>query len=222
MLLLHQTRSQRLDAVGKLDAYHEALATHVNDGRGFGGQSFQLSKEVTADAGGVFNEVFFLDDIKHSQGCRAGQMVATEGGAELTEDGFKLGGDEHRAHRKTVADAFGAGDDVGTDTCVLMGEEFAATPIATLYLVADEHCSVLAAGFAKPLHELGCGKTDATHALNTFNNDCRHIALGKFALEGFEVIERKELHMAVGIDGSNDFWIIGGFNRQGGAAVEGF
>ena len=92
MLLLHQTRSQRLDAVGKLDAYHKALTTHVNDGRGFGGQSFQLGKEVTADAGGVFNEVFFLDDIKHSQGCRAGQMVATEGGAELTEDGFKLGG----------------------------------------------------------------------------------------------------------------------------------
>ena len=103
-----------------------------------------------------------------------------------------------------------------------MGEEFAATPIATLYLVADEHCSVLAAGFAKPLHELGCGKTDATHALNTFNNDCRYIALSEFALEGFEVIERKELHMAVGIDGSNDFWIVGGFNRQGGATVEGF
>ena len=58
--------------------------------------------------------------------------------------------------------------------------------------------------------------------MNTFNYDCRHIALGEFALEGFEVIERKELHMAVGIDGSNYFGIVGGFNRQGGAAVEGF
>ena len=103
-----------------------------------------------------------------------------------------------------------------------MGEELAAASVAALYLVADEHRSVFAARCLQTLGKLGCGETYAAHTLYALQYDCRHIALCQLSLPWLKVVERQISHVAVGIYGSDDFRIVGGFHCQRRAAMECF
>ena len=65
-----------------------------------------------------------------------------------------------------------------------MGKKAAATPVAALYFITDEHGAALVAGTAQTLHELGGSQADAAHSLDTFHNDRRNVSLFEFRLKG--------------------------------------
>ena len=124
------------------------------------------------------------------------------------------------SHGETVGDALGAGHEVGAHAEVLVGKEAARASVAALDFVADEERAVGVAGASQPLQELGRGHADAAHALDALHDDGRHVALGQFGLEGGEVIEGQEGHVARVVDGSHDARVVGGLDGERGAAVE--
>ena len=113
-----------------------------------------------------------------------------------------------------VADAFGDGDEVGFDTEPLMSEKLAASAIAALDFVANQDGVVLVTEFAQTLHEVGRHHTDATHALNALEDAGADVALLQFTFPGREVVQRKIGDVAVGVDGRNDFGILGSLDSQ--------
>ena len=140
-------------------------------------QLFQFVQQIRAHAGGVVDEVLLLDDVEHGQRGGAGQVVAAEGGAQLSVHGGEHRADEHTAHGEAVTDALGHGDEVGADALVLVGEELAGTSVAALNLVEDEHRVVAGAGLACGVHELVGGQLDASHALYALDDDGADVAL---------------------------------------------
>ncbi len=146
MLLVDESRAHVLMRHVKLYAYHHATSAHVNDMAVMLLHFLEFANKILAHLMRILNEMLALDDIENGKSGCASQMVATERCAEHAIDGFELGRDNHGTHRETVADALGAGDDVGTNAEPLVGEELAATSVAALYLVADEHRAVLLAG----------------------------------------------------------------------------
>lgn len=57
-----------------------------------------------------------------------------------------------------------AGDDVGLDTVVLMGEELAATSVTALDFVQNQYRIVLCTGLAQGLHKLVGGQLYAAYS----------------------------------------------------------
>ena len=93
-------------------------------------------------------------------------MIAAEGRAQLPIHRLELRRDQHAAHRESIGDAFGYGDDVRADVEPLVGEELSASSVAALNLVADEDRAIFLAGSGQPLGKLFRGQFDATHTLD--------------------------------------------------------
>ena len=182
----------------------------------------QFFYEVCAHLSGIGNEILVLEDVQHGQRSRASEVVAAEGGAELSVDGLKLGGDQHRAHGKAVGYALCHGDEVGTDAQPLVSEEFARASVAALYFVADEDGVMLITQSAQLLHKLLRGYADPANALNTLDDDGADIVFLYLALPGGNIIEGKVGNMTVIIDWSNDLGVVGSLYCQGRAAMKGF
>lgn len=91
-------------------------------------------------------------------------MIAAKSRAQLAVRSLESRRYDHGPQRESVADAFGAGNDVGANIEVLMGKKAAATPVAALYFITDEHGAALVAGTAQTLHELGGSQADAAHS----------------------------------------------------------
>ena len=218
VLLLEQAQAQVFDGFVELEADHQAAAAYVLDL----GQFLQLVQQVGTYTGGILDQVFLLHDVEHGQGGRAGQVVTSEGGAQLAVDGCEHGADEHAGHGEAVADALGHGDDVGTDALVLVGEELAATSVAALYLVEDEHRARLRAGLTEGVHEFVGGQLDAAYTLDAFDDDGADITLGQFGLHGGRVVEWQVDDVAAIVDGGDDFGVVGHLDGQRRTAVEGF
>ena len=171
---------------------------------------------------GVVYKMLIFHDMEHGKGGGTGQMVATECGAELSVDRGELGRDEQRRHGEAVGDAFGHCDEVRTDAEPLMGEELAAAAVAALYLVADEQGLVFGAGCAERLSEIGLYHPDAAHALDALDDAGAHVAFGQLGLPGGDVVDGQVGDVMVGVDGGDDFRVVGHFDGERGAAVEGF
>ena len=95
-----------------------------------------------------------------------------------------------------------------------MGEESAAATVAALYLVAYEYGAVSAACRLQFLRELRGGKTYAAHSLYALQYHSCDIILCQFAFPCRDVIERQISHMPVGIDRSDNLWIVGSLYCQ--------
>ena len=140
VLLLDERHTHVLVRTAEVDAYHQSFATYVKYLLwAFCLEFPKLSHEVVAHRARVLHKVLVLHHIEHGKGSGTTEMVASEGGAELTVDGLKLRRDEHCTHRETVGYSFCHGDDVGTDTEPLMGEELTTTAITALYLIANKY-----------------------------------------------------------------------------------
>ena len=119
-----------------------------------------------------------------------------------------MGGYQDGTHREAVADALGAGDDVGLDAEPLVGEELSAAAVAALNLVADEQGAVCLAQLLQALCKLSCSHADAAHALDAFQNDGTYIAFLQFSGPCFQIVQGQIGDVLVGIDGGNDFGIV--------------
>lgn len=115
---------------------------------------------------------------------------------------------------EAVGDAFGHGDEVGTDVQPLVGEEFPAAAVAALYLVADEYGAMLLAGLTQALGKIFFHQTDATYALDAFEYTGAHVALGQLFFPSAEVVKGKVGDMVVGIHRGDDLGVVGGFNGE--------
>ena len=220
MLAVNKILTQCLVRYVEVDAYHEAAAAHVGDMLLGGLEFFQFGHEVFACLVCVVDEVFAFYYVEHGQCCGAGHVVAAEGGAQLSVFRFEVGRDEHGAHGKAVADAFGHGDEVGAYAKPLVGEELARTAVAALYLVADEHCAVLLAGCLKPFCEGFVNHLYAAHALYALNDAGANVALGEFGLPCGEVVYGQVGYVVVGVYGCYNLRIVGGFDGKRCASVE--
>ena len=149
-------------------------------------------------------------------------MVSSKGGSELSVGGLKLGRDEYATHGEAVANAFGYGNDVGTDAQPLVGKKLSATSVSALYLIANECGSVFPAGCQQPLGKFGSGKVNASHALNTFDDAGTHVTLCQFGFPCSQVVEWKIGGVLVGVDRSDNLGIVGGFHCQRRSAMESF
>ena len=158
----------------EFDTYHEPSSTYVNDMRK--ACLFNLGNQVVASGESIVGEMFALHHLCGGYRCGAGEMVSSEGGAQLSVSGNELWRDEHGSHRESVGDALRHGDDVGAHAEPLMGEEPSAAAVAALYLVTDEHRAMLATSGLQSLHELGRGEFYATNTLYALNNHRAHVA----------------------------------------------
>ena len=181
----------------------------------------QLLHDIVTHLGGILHKGFALDNIQHGQGSGTTEVVASEGGAQLSVDGSELGRNEHASHREAVADALGHGDHVGAHAQMLVGEELAGTAVAALYLVADEDGVVSLAKSLQFLQETGLHHADTAHTLYALDDDGAHVVLLYLGTPGFYLVDGQIGDMAVGIDGSNNLGIGGSLNGQRGAAMEG-
>ena len=123
-------------------AYHQSATTDVGDFRMVGGKVAELFDEIFTDRCSVADHHFGFHDVEDGDCSRTGEVVSAEGGAEHTFDGLDCRGDEHGSHGEAVGYAFGAGDYVGSHSCILVGEEAARATVARLDFVEDEEDSV--------------------------------------------------------------------------------
>ena len=147
-------------------------------------------------------------------------MVAAERRAQLPVNGLELGRNQHGAHRESVADALGHGNQIGLHTQILMSKKLARTPISALDFIANQHRARFVACLTQALHELRRGQADAAHALDALHNDGTHTTLRQFCLESLQVIQGQISHMAVRIDRRDDFRIVRHLHGQRRAPVE--
>ena len=103
-----------------------------------------------------------------------------------------------------------------------MGEELAATSVATLYLVADEHRAVLLASCMQTLGKLLIDHTYATNTLYALDDASGNVALGKLALPCIKVVEGQIGDVTAVVDGRDNLGIVGHLNRQRRTTVERF
>lgn len=91
MLLMDERHTHVLVENVEVDSYHQAATTHLKD-MGLGLLQFlELANEILAHLMGIVDEVLLVEHIEHGEGCGASQMVAAEGGSELSLDRNEAG-----------------------------------------------------------------------------------------------------------------------------------
>ena len=170
----------------------------------------------------ILYQVLFLKDIEHGERCSTCKVVATEGCAKLTIYRLKLRRYQYATHRETVADALSYGNHIRTNAEPLVSEELTATAIATLYLVADEHGTILLASSLQTLCKLWSNHVATTYALNGFDDTSANIALSKFLLPSLKVVDRKIGDMTISVDRSDNLRIVRYLNGKRSTTMEGF
>ena len=214
MVVEEKARAHILMRYVELDTNHQSASANINDMLFRLLQFLKLVEKIITHLTSVLHEILLLHNVDNSQGSSASQMIATEGGAQLSVFGFEVGRDEYGAHRESVAYTLGACDDVGTDVEPLMGKELTATAISALYLVAYQYGSVFLAESLQSLCKLGSGKSDAANTLNTFDDTSTYIALCQFLLPCLDVVEREIGGVAIGIDRGDNLRIVGHLHCQ--------
>ena len=91
MLLMDERHTHVLVGNVEVDTYHQAATTHLKD-MGLGLLQFlELANEILAHLMGIVDKMFLVEHIEHGEGCGASQMVAAEGGSELSLDRNEAG-----------------------------------------------------------------------------------------------------------------------------------
>ena len=181
-----------------------------------------LLHQIVAYFTGIIDQMFRFHDVEHGQSCSASQVVAAEGRTQLSKDGLEVWSNEHSAHRKPISYALGHGNEVGTNTQMLMGKELAAASVTTLNLVAHKHGAIALTENLQLLGKIGFYQSDSTYALDALEHDSSHIALFQFALPSIDVVHGQVSDVSVAVDGCLYGWVVGGLYSQRCASVEGF
>ena len=218
MLLVDETVTHVLVRNVEFHTNHQTTSTNIHHVRKM--SFLEALDEVVAHFSCVLHKVLAFHHVEHSKSCCTGEVIASEGSAQLSIDRLELWRDEHGSHRETVGNAFGYGDDVGFHIEILMCEKFSASAIAALDFVADENSVVLVADFAKSLQEFWADHADATNTLNALDNAGAYVALLNLCRPSSEVVEGKVSDVPIGVDRRNDFRISRCFHSEARAAVE--
>ncbi len=83
-----------------------------------------------------------------------------------------------------------------------MGEESAASAVAALDFVQDQHNARVLCGLAQVSHELVIRDDNSSDSLDAFDDHTGYISLGKFSLDGLYVIQRQEGDIVVRVERS--------------------
>ena len=208
---------------GQYAADEQALSAHGLEYAGFFADFLQGGGEFRALADGVGAGGFAVDDVEGGAADGAGQGVAAEGrtvraGAERRGDAV---GGKHRADGEAAAQGFRAGQDVGCDAAVLVGEEFAGAPHAGLDFVEYQGGIETVAQFARGLQELGSRRQYAAFALHGFDDD--GAGLRGYGLAQCGGVVEGDMDNAFGQRGevAAVFGLAADGNGKQGAAVEG-
>ena len=95
-----------------------------------------------------------------------------------------------------------------------MGEEFSASSVATLYLVADQYGAVALTGLCQSLSELRRSHLDTAHTLDALQDDGCDTTLRQFINPGLQIVQWQVTHMVIVVDRSNDLRIVRHLNCQ--------
>lgn len=120
---------------------------------------------------GIFNAVFFFEDVKNSDACGTCERVATEGGAQLSVDGFEFRTDEQSTHRNAAGDTFGNGDEVWFDARTLVGEESSRASVSRLDFIKNHDCPRCGAFFTSHFIELVGRNLYASDTLDALHHE---------------------------------------------------
>ncbi len=218
VLLVDETVTHVLVRNVEFHTNHQTTSTNIHHVRKM--SFLEALDEVVAHFGCVLHKVLAFHHVEYGKSCCTSEVVASEGGTQLSIDRLELWRDEHGSHWETVGNAFGYGDDVGFHIEILMCEEFSTSAIATLDFVADKDSVVIVADSAESLKEFRADHADATDTLNALDDAGTHIALLNLCRPSSEVVEGKVSDVPIGIDRRNDFRISRCFHSEAGAAVE--
>ena len=133
-------------------------------------QFLQLGDEIFANLMCILYQVLLLEYIENGESGSTCQMVATEGSTQLTIYRCKFWRNQHTAHRETIADTLGYGDEIWLDAQPLVSEELTASTITALDFIADEDSAVFLAGCLQTLSKLRSYHVATTYALNRLNS----------------------------------------------------
>ncbi len=142
MLFEEEAVTKAIVFVFDFEADHEAFAAVFFKGGVEDAVWMEGVVEPLAHFGGIFHQVFVLDDVKDGEGGGASEVVAPEGGAEHAECSLAFWRNEDAADREAVGHTLRCGYDVWDYAAVLVGEEFAASAVAALDFVGNEKGAV--------------------------------------------------------------------------------
>ena len=119
---------------------HQAHAAHVDDALVFCRQVMQLLLEVGAGLLDVGEQILLLDGVDDSDGYRASQRAAAEGGSmQAGMDGARrLLGAEHGSQRKAACQRLGQCGYIRLNAKLLVGTPLASAAQAGLNFIRDE------------------------------------------------------------------------------------
>ena len=89
-----------------------------------------------------------------------------------------------------------------------MSEELAASAVAALDFVADQHSTVALAGVCQSLGKLRRGHLYAAHTLDTLEDNGSHTTLGQLANPWLEIVQWQEAYVMVVVDGGYNLRIV--------------
>ena len=184
MFFKKQFVAQGFETGLQLDAYHKAAAAQLPDGF----VAAQFFYQVISYGGGVFHQMLIFDDIQNSDGSGAGQVVATESGAQHTVFGFDGRIDDDGADRETAGQALCHRNDVGLDTAFLVSEEVSGASHSALDLIHYQQRTVFVAGNPGRFQETVRRLPNAGDALDALYDDSCVLSGGQLHLKRFYVI----------------------------------
>ena len=185
---MNETRAHLLVRCIEDQADHQATPTNFKDMTVRLLKLAQLINEVGSYLIGIFHKMLLLENIKHSERSSTSQMITTKRCSELSNDWWEVGRDKHGSHRQTIGDTLGNGDEVRLDAKPLMGKELSTSAIATLDLIADQHCTIFFASLCQALGELGRSHDTAADTLDTLKDNSADISFSEFFLPGPKVV----------------------------------
>src|SRR5690554_4401617 len=136
--------------------------------------------------------------------------------------GFKSGGNQQATNRKTIAHAFGGGNQVGTNAGAFKGEEGTGATVARLNFVENEYCFCLLTGGLQALQKADLWFKNTGNALYAFNNNGTHIAFSQLRFNSRQIVQRQEADLHTLIHSSLNLRIVGHGHRSRGAPMKGF
>ena len=101
-----------------------------------------------------------------------------------------------------------------------MSEELAASAVAALDFIADQHSTVALAGVCQSLGKLRRSHLYAAHTLDTFEDNGSHTTLGQLANPWLEIVQWQEANVMIVVDGGYNLRIVGYLHSQARASVE--
>src|SRR6218665_854684 len=147
-------------------------------------------------------------------------MIASESSAQHSLHRFYIRMEKQPAYGKTIAHSFGNRNHIGLDRGELMGEKLPGSSVPALHFIEDEQGTRLLTLPLKFFQKIRTGCSNAAHALNTFDDDCRRVMLN--LVKRFFVVKFYKRNWMKCIERGENGGIISGSHRARRASVKCF